>query len=391
MPTPPKGQSQSAFARPRIFLSPPDRIAVRIPFDESTIQRLKSVPGYRWESEKNYWSFPRTRGALEQLLAALRIDWHQLDHEVAVGLGLIKSTSPQPQRVLPSPPPAPSDLEALGRELRIRDYSPKTIKAYESSVRSLIKHFSPQRPHELSDRQIREYVLFLLGTKKLAARSVNQVLNALRFLYVEVYRKPMVLGEIPRPKNPQKLPAVLSEEEVQQLLERTKNLKHKSLLMLTYSAGLRVEEAVQMKVANIDGERMMVHVQKAKGKKDRYVPLAEMTLSTLREYWKKEQPKEWLFPGKGTSGYLSKGSAQKVFYAAAARAGIKKRVSIHSLRHSFATHLLEAGVDIRYIQEILGHANLKTTEIYTHVSKKKIEKIVNPLDRIYLNSQGRSM
>jgi len=319
MQNPSKGQFQSSPVKPRILLSPPDRIAVCIPFDESTIQRLRGVPGSRWESQKGLWSFPRSRDTLEKLLAALRIDWHQLDREVAVGLGSVKIIPSQPQRVSPPRPSASSDLEALRRELRIRDCSPKTIKAYESSVRSLMKHFSPQRPHELSDKQIREYVLFLLETKKLAARSVNQVLTALRFLYVEVYRKPMVLGEIPRPKNPRKLPAVLTEEEVQQLLDRTKNLKHKSLLMLTYSAGLRVKEVVQMKVANIDGERMMVYVQKAKGKKDRYVPLAEMTLSTLREYWKKEQPGEWLFPGKGTSGYLSKGSAQKVFYAAAAR------------------------------------------------------------------------
>lgn len=391
MPSPSEGRPHFRPTKPKFFLLSQDRIGLTCPYNESTNVRLNAIPGHRWESEKQIWSFPRSREVLEKLLAAFRTDWRILDRGFVEAFGLTTPVGLRNQPSQPKRPPPLADLEALRRELRIRNYSPKTIKAYESSIRSLIKHFSPRRPHELTDKDIREYLFYLLETKKLAARSVNQVLNALRFLYVEVYKKPMVLGEIPRPKNPQRLPAVLSEEEVQRILDVTANLKHKSLLMVTYSAGLRVGEAVRMKVANIDGKRMMIHIQKAKGEKDRYVPLAETTLSTLRDYWKKERPREWLFPGKRASGYLSEESAQKVFYAAAARAGIKKHVSIHSLRHSFATHLLEGGVDIRYIQEILGHSNLKTTEIYTHVSKKRIEKIVNPLDRIYLRSEGKRM
>lgn len=157
--------------------------------------------------------------------------------------------------------------------------------------------------------------------------------------------------------------------------------------MVTYSDGLRVSEAVHLKVADIDGGRKMIHVGFAKGRKERYTRLGDATLEELRNYWKESRPKEWLFPGKRDCGYMSVQSAEKIFKAAAARAGIVKKVSIHALRHSFATHLLEAGVDIRYIQELLGHASAKTTEICTHVSSRAIEHIVNPIDKIFPKRQ----
>jgi site-specific recombinase XerD len=278
-------------------------------------------------------------------------------------------------------------LDVVSDELKLRNYSPKTIKAYKSSIRSFARHVEPQDPRELGDAEIRGYLLHLLKTKNLAASSVNQVLNALRFLYVEVYRRPMVLGEIPRPKKQKKLPIVLSEEEVHQLLTATINLKHRSLLMLVYSAGLRVGEVVRLKPADIDSNRMLIHIRKAKGQKDRYVQLAGKTLEVLREYWRKYRPSVWLFSGEREAGFLSERTAQEIFKQAIERVGIRKEVSIHSLRHSFATHLLESGVDIRYIQEILGHSNLKTTEIYTHVSKKHIGQVVNPLDRIFTRTK----
>jgi site-specific recombinase XerD len=278
-------------------------------------------------------------------------------------------------------------LDVVGDELRLRNYSPKTIKAYRSSIRAFARHIAPRHPREATKQEIREYLLHLLHTKKHAASSVNQVLNALRFLYVDLYKKPFVLGEIPRPKKAKKLPKVLSEEEVQKLLEATSNIKHKVLLMLIYSAGLRVGEAVRLKPEDIDSKRMLIHIQKAKGQKDRYVQLASTTLELLRTYWREVRPKLWLFPGQRDGGYLSERTAEEVFKQAMKRAGIEKDLSIHSLRHSFATHLLEAGTDIRYIQEILGHVNLKTTQIYTHVSKKNILKVVNPLDRIYLRTK----
>ncbi len=274
-------------------------------------------------------------------------------------------------------------FEVLTQELRLRGYSPKTIKAYKSCIRCFAEHFSPKHPREITNDEMRGYLDHLLTAKKASAGTVNQVLNALRFLYVELYKRPLKLGDIPRPKKIKKLPPVLSQEEIGRMLKATMNVKHKCLLMVTYSGGLRVGEVVRLKPCDIDGERKQIHVHFGKGKKERYTLLGESTLQQLRVYWKKVQPREWLFPGDRESGYLSERSAEQIFTDAAKAAGIQKKVSFHTLRHSFATHLLEAGVDLRTIQELLGHSSIKTTEIYTHVSRKTIDKIVNPIDRIY--------
>jgi integrase/recombinase XerD len=271
----------------------------------------------------------------------------------------------------------------LTQELRLRNYSPKTIKAYRSCIRSFVNYFSPHHPRELTNEQIRTYLDYLLTVRKATAGSVNQVLNALRFLYVELYKRPLKLGDIPRPKKIKKLPPVLSEEEVARILKAATNLKHKCLLMLTYSGGLRVGEVVRLKPSDIDGERRLIHVHFGKGKKERYTLLGESTLDLMRKYWKQDRPKEWLFPGDRECGYLSERSAEQIFSDAAKTAEIQKKVSIHSLRHSFATHLLEAGVDLRTIQELLGHSSIKTTEIYTHVTRKTVDRIINPIDRIF--------
>ena len=192
---------------------------------------------------------------------------------------------------------------------------------------------------------------------------------------------PFIIDEVPRPGKERKLPPVLNQEEILKTFSYVENLKHKTLLMLIYSAGLRVGESVRLKMADIDGERKMIHLRGAKGKKDRYTLLSDAALQALREYYKKYRPKEFLFEGMGERAHLSERSIQNVFQRAVKRAGIKKQISIHGLRHSFATHLLESGVDLRYIQELLGHSSSKTTEIYTHVSKKSLGKIVNPLDQ----------
>ncbi len=272
-------------------------------------------------------------------------------------------------------------FEALAKEMKLRNYSHKTLKAYKSCLRSFIKYFSPKHPKELSAEDIRTYLLYLIEHEKLASSTVNQVFNALRFLYVELYKMPFTIQDIPRPQKEQKLPKVLSQEEVLKIFSRVDNLKHKTLLMLIYSAGLRVGESVRLKISDIDGERKMIHLRSAKGKKDRYTLLSDATLNSLREYYKKYKPKDFLFEGQGEREHLSERSIQNVFVKAVKEAGIRKPISLHGLRHSFATHLLENGVDLRYIQELLGHNSSKTTEIYTHVSKKSLAKIVNPLDQ----------
>ncbi len=276
---------------------------------------------------------------------------------------------------------APTLFSVLTKEMKLRNYSHKTAKAYKSCLRSFIKYFSPRHPRELSSNEIRNYLLYLIEKEKLAPSTVNQVFNALRFLYVELYKSPFIIDGLPRPQREQKLPNVLSQEEVLKIFSCVENLKHKTLLMLIYSAGLRVGESVKLKVADIDGQRKMIHLRGAKGKKDRYTLLSDAALEALRTYYKKYKPKEYLFEGQGNRMNFSERSIQHVFERAVKKAGIRKPISLHGLRHSFATHLLESGVDLRYIQELLGHSSSKTTEIYTHVSKKSLGKIVNPLDQ----------
>jgi site-specific recombinase XerD len=189
--------------------------------------------------------------------------------------------------------------------------------------------------------------------------------------------------DLPRPRKPLRLPTILAEEEIRDLLQRTSNLKHKTILMTAYSAGLRVSELVKLKIIDIDSKRMLIHIREAKGGKDRMVPLSWVLLQKLREYFTFYKPKEYLFEGD-EGGIYGTRTAQKVLHQAKKRAGIRKKGSVHSLRHSYATHLLEGGTDIRFIQELLGHNNIKTTLRYTQVSKRSLAAIQSPLDRLPL-------
>ncbi len=191
-----------------------------------------------------------------------------------------------------------------------------------------------------------------------------------------------------RPRKDKKLPVILSQDEVARILTSIENMKHRAILMLVYSSGLRVGEVVRLKPEDIDGKRMLIHIRGAKGRKDRYTMLSETALKVLREYKEQYKPVNWLFEGARSGRYLSTRSAEKIFENACKKAQIGKDVSVHTLRHSFATHLLESGTDLRYIQEILGHQHSKTTEIYTHVSTKSIGKIKSPLDNLNLKGGG---
>jgi site-specific recombinase XerD len=252
----------------------------------------------------------------------------------------------------------------------------------------------------LTGEDIRQYLLHLIEKKGFAASTVNQVFNALRFLYVELYSMPFRISEIPRPKSAKKLPIVLSQEEVVRILNAVENLKHKTLLMLIYSAGLRVGESVRLRIEDIDSGRKLIYLRSAKGRKDRYTLLSDAVLEKLREYYKAYHPREYLFEGAEGRKHLSERSVQHVFERAVRDCGINKSVSVHSLRHSFATHLLvplygipysgKSGTDLRYIQEVLGHSSSKTTEVYTHVSQKTLGKISNPLDTALRQAKERT-
>jgi site-specific recombinase XerD len=230
-------------------------------------------------------------------------------------------------------------------------------------------------------------LLYLAEEKQSATSTLNQAINALKFYYGTMLKKKF-LYEIKRPRKDKKLPVVLSKEEVAKILSSVDNIKHKAILMLIYSAGLRVGEVVKLKIEDIDSKRMLIHIKGSKGRKDRYTMLSETALDILRRYWREYKPEKWLFEGARAGRYLSTRTVEKILEHACEKANIRKDVSVHTLRHSFATHLLEGGTDLRYIQELLGHKDSKTTEIYTHVSTKSIGKIKSPLDSLNRKEGG---
>jgi site-specific recombinase XerD len=242
----------------------------------------------------------------------------------------------------------------------------------------------PKHPRVVTEPEIKNYLLHLIETKHFAASSVNQTFNALRFLYVDLYDMPFKIGNVPRPRKERRLPDILTQEEVKHLLKTVLNPKHRMVLMITYSAGLRIGEVTRLRPEDIDGERRMIHIRGGKGKKDRYTMLSEKVMNDLSDYLSVYKPAKYLFEGDRDGKPYSQSSIQHVFRNAVENAGIKKPVTVHTLRHSFATHLLEQGVDLRYIQQLLGHASSKTTEIYTHVSTKNIATIRSPLDNLGL-------
>ena len=269
--------------------------------------------------------------------------------------------------------------DRMDRELRIRGYAENTRKSYIEKMRCFVRFFM-RSPDELTAEHVKQYQLFLTKEKGVSWSTFNVHVCAIRFFYREVLRVEWDVEQISYQKSGRRLPVILSGEEICALLDTTTNLKHRALLMAIYSAGLRPSEAVHLQLADIDSGRMMIRVEQSKGRKDRYVMLSERLLLTLRRYCREYRPALWLFPGQDPSCPLTRGSLEKLFTRAKERAGIRKSVSPHSLRHAFATHLLERGVNIRVIQRLLGHRSLRSTEIYTHVAESYVRDTKSPLD-----------
>jgi integrase/recombinase XerD len=277
-------------------------------------------------------------------------------------------------------------------ELQRRNYSSATIRAYILAARQFAEYFG-KSPEKLGAEEIRRFQLYLLNEKKLAPGTVETRMAALRFLYKKTLkRRDLSYDDLIFPKTPQKLPVVLSLEEVTRLIEATPNLMYRTLLMVLYSTGIRRTEASLLKVSDIDSERRVIHIRQGKGSRDRDVPLTPKLLEALRQYWRWKKPQDYLFPSTpGHRGLEAPISDATVWYAcqrAAAKAGIKKRIGPHTLRHTFATHLLEAGADLRTIQLLLGHQELKHTTIYLHLSQRHLHAAINPLDQIQIRAYG---
>lgn len=273
-------------------------------------------------------------------------------------------------------------LEKYNNRLIQQRYSQNTIDIYCNYFKDFCNNFKDSKLENIKPEQINEYILDLIKTKSISISQQNQRINAIKFYYEKILGLEKHYYALYRPKKEYKLPKVLSKNEMKRIFNSCNNIKHRCILMLIYSAGLRRSELIDLEISDIDSERMVVNINGAKGKKDRISLLSENTLGLLRDYYKIYKPKVYLFEGSNGSKY-SPTSIAKILKNSAQKAGITKNVTPHMLRHSFATHLLEQGTDLRYIQELLGHNSSKTTEIYTHVSKKAINKIKNPVDDFF--------
>jgi integrase/recombinase XerD len=270
-------------------------------------------------------------------------------------------------------------------DLQVRNLSPQTQRAYVHYVAGFAQYFG-RSPDQLDIEAVRQYQLYLLNERKLSAESISQYISAVKFLYLTTLEMPWTDEYFPRVKRPSKLPVVLSQEEVMQFFDNIPSLKYRAALMTCYGAGLRVSEAVALKVSDIDSQRMLIRVEQGKGAKDRYAMLSPRLLQVLRRYWKAARPTEYLFPSWRANRHLCPASLQLACREAAALSGIRKKITVHTLRHSFSTHLVENGADIRIIQVLLGHSRLETTARYTRVGPQVVAATVSPLDNLDRNA-----
>jgi integrase/recombinase XerD len=264
-------------------------------------------------------------------------------------------------------------------DLQLRNYSTSTVESYVRHVAEFAKHFG-QSPDRLGPEQVRQYQLYLIHQKQVSWSYFNQTVCALRFFYQITLGRRWMIEHLPYSKAEKRLPLVLSQAEVTAVLNAKTNLKHRAILSTIYAAGLRVSEVAHLRVADIDSKRELIRVQQGKGRKDRLVMLSPTLLNLLREYWTAYRPSLWLFPGDDQQLPISRLTIYRICQQAGKAAGISKHVTPHVLRHSFATHLLEAGTDLRTIQLLMGHCNLKTTALYLHVSTLALRSTASPLD-----------
>ena len=367
-------------------------VKIYFEFNKRIIEIIKSIPGRRWNSESRYWYIPQRlfnlamfidemdslalvdHSALEAFENGTYIpkpEIHNIserDNHISRFEKFRKKTSIE----LPS--------EYLEKLIRKR-YSQNTIKTYVTYMRSFMEEFSEKELDSITTQEINDYILKLIRTKGISPSQQNQRINAIKFYYEKVVGLDKQLYHLERPKKSRELPKVISESEVLAILNSIQNLKHKSIIATIYSAGLRRSELINLRKQDVFFDRKLIFIREAKGKKDRTSVLADSLSVTLKKYLEEYRPNYWLFEGVNRNRY-SATSIAKILQRGAKKAGIERKVTPHILRHSFATHLLEHGVDIRYIQTILGHGSSKTTEIYTHVSKKSLTKIKSPLDTI---------
>lgn len=377
----PKPEAQITLAK---FSDTSGYIALHLPavMLAEWLPAVKSIHGHRWNPHQSVWEVPYTQLTLR----------HIEKHLAQVVKWTFEPATDLPERLETEQPPkgawAPKEAEPAKHEAAVvaleecltqKRYSWRTIKSYKNCFRQFIKHFDDIKPSQLTRKDIDTYILYCIREKKVSESHQNQILSAIKQFYAEVLDQEHKVISLWRPKTPVHIPQVLTEKEVTSLLKSVDNPKHKCLLMLVYSAGLRLGEVVNLRLADLQPEHNRLFVRGGKGKKDRCTILSAKTWEHLQNYLTVHKPLEWVFEGP-QGGQYSVRSVQEVFVQAKKRSLINPYATVHTLRHSFATHLLEKGVDLRYIQELLGHESSKTTEIYTHITKKGWDKVKSPLD-----------
>lgn len=363
------------------------RIAIKFPKEDRLIRLIRLIEGRQWSYEGMCWHLPKTTEAWKCFKEVFSGETWQILEQAPVKL---PEDRVQPQQnkhmktpAAPAPPPKYTDaLTRLEEQLRLQRYSFQTVKGYVACFRHFLYYYDDKDPETLTDEDIRAFMLHLIKKKHISGSYQNGYINAIKFYYEHVLGRPRKVYDL-RPRRSKQLPQVLSEEEVIRLFNAVGNIKHKCILMMIYSAGLRLSELTNLRKADLHLDRRTVFIKAGKGKKDRYSILSDTMLAFLTKYRDIYQPKYWLFEGQ-TGGAYSARSVQAILRDAVDASGINPYATVHTLRHSFATHLLERGTDLRQIQELLGHSSIKTTEVYTHVTDVIKNKLQSPLDRLKL-------
>ncbi len=331
------------------------RIAVYFEKNAEFIARIKEIGGARWSQSLIAWHLPDTE-----------------ENRVRFNLSPHSHSLPSVEGI--------AQIEKFKQWLRSKRYSESTIATYSEALKSFLVFYRDKAVADINNEDVIIYNNEHILKNNLSASFQNQTVNAIKLFFQTIRDTKMMVDKIHRPKRAKVLPNVLSKEEIKLILNAHSNIKHKAMLSMIYSCGLRRSELLHLKFSDIDSNRNIVLLKNAKGKKDRIAPLSPKILQMLREYYKDYKPAVWLFEGQIKGEQYSEQSLQSVLKQALQKAGIKKPVTLHWLRHSYATHLLESGTDLRYIQELLGHSSSKTTEIYTHVSTKSLQQIKSPFD-----------
>ncbi|MBK9284234.1 MAG: site-specific integrase [Sphingobacteriaceae bacterium] len=371
------------------------RYFLKFDFNTDIQSCIKQIPGYAFSASKRCWHIPANEQCLNQLLELVKdlseveiIDNKSINPSpIEKTENKIETNSPQEinskiitQEPISSPPDYLDKINQFKSWMRARRYSESTVNTYCEALGIFFRYFKNKTVEEITNQDLINFNNAYILANQLSASFQNQIINAIKLFYNIIENKKLDPSIIYRPKREKKLPNVLSKEEVKLILKAHANVKHRVMLSLIYSCGLRCGELLNLKPADIDSKRNLLIVRQGKGKKDRITPLSTKTIEMLRGYYETYRPKVFLFEGMKVGEPYDSRSLQAVLKQALEKVGINKPVTLHWLRHSYATHLLENGTDLRYIQEVLGHSSSRTTEIYTHVSTRSIQNIVSPFD-----------